>query len=88
MKDARRFVTLFPGKSSNRLSRDLRTEYGYSFSPSFRFGKDVDGLVDRTMPQSPRSTPSSRRFRDGKIHRTTRSASSRNCFGHDPNPAE
>jgi Flp pilus assembly protein TadD len=49
MKDARRFVTLFPGKSSNRLSRDLRTEYGYSFSPSFRFGKDVDGLVDRSM---------------------------------------
>jgi tetratricopeptide (TPR) repeat protein len=49
MKDMRRFASLFPGKSSNRLWRDLRTEYGQSFSPSFRFSKDVDGLVDRTM---------------------------------------
>jgi len=39
--------SLFPSDSSARLKRDFRTEFGHSFSPSVRYGDDVDGLIDR-----------------------------------------
>ena len=47
MQDLVRFSQLFPGGQSERMSRELRTEYGQSFAPYFSFAKDSDGLMDR-----------------------------------------
>jgi Flp pilus assembly protein TadD len=49
MHDLRRLVSLFPSEATRRISKDLRTDYGESFAPSFRYGQDSDGLVDRSV---------------------------------------
>jgi tetratricopeptide (TPR) repeat protein len=48
MNDVARLMSLFPSNSTRQLSADMRSEYGESLTPSFRFGKDSDGLTDRT----------------------------------------
>ena len=48
MQDLNRLTQLFPGAASRQISRELRTEYGQSASPFFRFAKDNDGLMDRS----------------------------------------
>jgi tetratricopeptide (TPR) repeat protein len=52
MQELHRYVSLFPGNASSRMSRDLHMEYGQSFSPSFSYGKDSDGLTDRSVSGS------------------------------------
>jgi hypothetical protein len=42
-----RLVSLYPDQGSRDLQRQLRTEYGHSVTPSFRYSKDSDGLIDR-----------------------------------------
>jgi hypothetical protein len=49
MRDLVRLQSLYPDQSSSDLLRELRTEYGHALMPSFRYSKDSDGLVDRTL---------------------------------------
>ncbi len=45
-RDALKLWTLFP--DTQGLWAGIRSEYGHSVAPGFRYGKDSDGLTDRT----------------------------------------
>ena len=47
MRDLERLVSLYPDQSSRDLQSELKTEYGHSVTPGFRYSKDSDGLIDR-----------------------------------------
>ena len=47
MHDLERLVSLYPDQNSRNLQRQLKTDYGHSVTPSFRYSKDSDGLIDR-----------------------------------------
>jgi tetratricopeptide (TPR) repeat protein len=47
MHDIMRLVSLYPDQGTRSLLGQLKTEYGHSLMPSFRFSKDSDGLVDQ-----------------------------------------
>jgi len=49
MRELERLESLYPDRRSRDLLRELRTEYGHALIPSFRYSKDSDGLVDRTL---------------------------------------
>jgi len=49
MRELVRLASLYPDQRSRDLLRELRTEYGNSLMPAFRYSKDSDGLVDRTL---------------------------------------
>jgi tetratricopeptide (TPR) repeat protein len=49
MRELVRLESLYPDQRSRDLLRELRTEYGHALTPSFRYSKDSDGLVDRTV---------------------------------------
>jgi len=46
--DALKLASLFPGKAADGLWNGIRTDYGQSLSPAFRYSNDSDGLTDRT----------------------------------------
>jgi Flp pilus assembly protein TadD len=46
--DAVKLWTLFPASGTRNLLTGIRSEYGHSVSPGFRYSKDSDGLIDRT----------------------------------------
>ena len=46
--DAVKLWTLFPANGTRDLLTGIRSEYGHSVSPGFRYSKDSDGLIDRT----------------------------------------
>ena len=49
MRELVRLESLYPDQRSRDLLRELRTEYGNALTPLFRYSKDSDGLVDRTV---------------------------------------